>query len=132
MYHWVKSNQLITRSDLSFLTIHEYVNGLADFTGEIGRLAVMYASERQIPPVQVIQQLDIVIYDYITKLNILNNNSYFKKMDMIAMNAKKVDDIIYEMTLLQMNGKVYRLMPNNEPMPGASDKNNNTNDDTDL
>jgi predicted translin family RNA/ssDNA-binding protein len=124
---------LITKSDLPILTIHEYVNGLADFTGEIGRLAVMYASERQIAPVQLIQQLDIVIYDYITKLNILNNNSYFKKMDMISMNAKKVDDIIYEMTLLQMNGKVYRLMPNNEPMPGTSEKNNNnTNDDTDL
>lgn len=124
---------MITKSDLPILTIHEYVNGLADFTGEIGRLAVMYASERQIAPVQLIQQLDIVIYDYITKLNILNNNSYFKKMDMISMNAKKIDDIIYEMTLLQMNGKVYRLMPNNEPMPGTSEKNNNnTNDDTDL
>lgn len=102
---------MLTKSDLPLLNISEYVNGLADFTGEIGRLAVMYASDRKLPPVRLIQQLDLVIYDYITKLNILNNNNYAKKLDMIYTNSKKVDDIIYELVLLEKNGKLYRLMP---------------------
>ncbi len=131
LYHWISKQELLTKSQFpSIVNIHEYVNGLADFTGEIGRLAVMYASERKLAPIQDIQQLDTVIYDYITTLNIVSNNSFFKKMDMIYSNMKKVDDIIYELTLLQKTGKLYHLMPTNEvPSTGGKDKDKDQKDD---
>jgi predicted translin family RNA/ssDNA-binding protein len=110
LYHWIMSKQLLTKSEISFITVNEYVNGLADFTGEIGRLAVMYASNRQLEPIQSIQQVNIVIYDYIVKLNVLNNNNYTKKLDMIYMNSKKIDDIIYELILLKKTGKLYSFL----------------------
>jgi predicted translin family RNA/ssDNA-binding protein len=127
----MSSQALMTKSDLSIVTVSEYVNGLADFTGEIGRLAVIHGSERHLEPVQLIQQLDLVIYEYITKLNIYNNGNYSKKLDMISTNSKKIDDLIYELTLLKASGKFIRLMPVVEPAGGGGNekKNENTEDD---
>lgn len=91
----------------------EYIGALSDFTGEIGRLAVMYAGKRDYHQVNEIYQADLVLCNAVTKLN---GNRFSKKLDAMNTNLKKVGDVIYELSMLQRSGRATRTKVElNEP-----------------
>lgn len=107
MYTWQTEHTLPTLLELQLPTSLEYIGGLSDFTGELGRIAVMLAAQRQLDMVKETLQIDYIIADFISKLNV--NNRYGKKLDAVNMNAKKLEDVVYELTLLQRSGRKNRM-----------------------
>lgn len=116
---WIRGRKILLKSELGpFISTSEYVGALSDFTGEIGRLAVVLASQRQIVSVKDILQADLIISSYLFQFNV--NGNYTKKLNAVNMNFKKVEDILYELTLQKMGGKALRRDPEPPAEEGAA------------
>lgn len=100
----------------------EYIGGISDFTGELGRLAIFYSSDRNFEGVDEIFQIDIVLTELILQLtyssssspstnssvqtNTGENTSFHdskleKKLETMQNNLKKVENVMYELSLLK-------------------------------
>lgn len=110
---WVANKRIPSMQELRLVNAGEYVGALADFTGEIGRLAVMHAGKRDFAAVHDIYQAELVVSHAISRLT---GNRFGKKLEMVNQNAKKVGDVIYELTMLQRSGRSTRTKPAD---PGA-------------
>lgn len=108
LYIWQQEHTIPTLSSLQLPTSQEYIGGLSDFTGELGRIAVMLAAQRQLAMVKETLEIDYMIADFISKLNVTNR--YGKKLEAVYMNAKKLEDVVYELTLLQRSGRKNRVV----------------------
>jgi predicted translin family RNA/ssDNA-binding protein len=116
-----------------FINAAEYINGLSDFTGEIGRIAVFEASAHHLDDILLIQQIQVIVYDFTFKMQTIASNSgntgggygsFAKKLDAVRFNLRKVENIIYELKMLERSGRNLR-MKIEEPNPA----NINNNDD---
>lgn len=103
---WMTSRKMLTKEDLRFVNDVEYVGGLSDFTGEIGRVAVAYATNRNVDGVKEVMQTDAIILSALAELNVTGR--FTKKVDAVATNLRKVEDIVYELTLLGRGGRAHR------------------------
>ncbi len=103
---WAETKRVMTKAELAPINSGEYVGALSDFTGEIGRIAVMQASKRDIESVREIHQVDVVIATAISQVN--GGNRYGKKLEAINTNTRKVEDVIYELSMLQRSGRKMR------------------------
>ena len=104
LIEWVDKRRVMARGDMRIPNTTEYIGALSDFTGEIGRLAIAFASARNLSAVNEVLETDLVVSSMIAQFNI--NNKYSKKADAVAMNLKKVEDIVYDMSLVGRGGKV--------------------------
>lgn len=99
------------------ITTLEYIGGLSDFTGEIGRIAVALASKRELDQVKEILQVDQIVNDFISRLNM--NNRFGKKLDAVVTNKRKLDHIVYELSIMRKSGRKstiadFSMEPNQE------------------
>eukprot|EP01035_Chromulina_nebulosa_P020583 gene20583-26690_t len=95
--NFIENNNILLKSQFQLpLTTNEYIGALSDFTGEIGRLAVIKATNREI--------------------NI--------KLRAVQTNLKKIEDIIYELTIQSKGGKALK-----RELPVESKENDNYNND---
>jgi predicted translin family RNA/ssDNA-binding protein len=117
LFIWQQEHTIPTLSSLQLPTSQEYIGGLSDFTGELGRIAVMLAAQRQLSAVKETLEIDYMIADFISKLNVTNR--YGKKLDAVYMNAKKLEDVVYELTLLQRSGRKNRVVSADLEGPNA-------------
>ncbi|KAJ1432307.1 hypothetical protein B484DRAFT_395030, partial [Ochromonadaceae sp. CCMP2298] len=106
---WVRSKTVLSKEEMGLINSAEYVGALADFTGEIGRLAVMHAGKREFALVREIYQVDLVLTAAVTRLN--TGNRFNKKLEMMNTNLRKVGDVIYELSMLQRSGRATRTKP---------------------
>ena len=79
---------------------------MADFTGEIGRIAVNKASSRDEIAVKEILQADLRIVYSLMGLNL--NGKFHKKVEEANQNLKKVEEILYDLCLLKKGGRMGR------------------------
>jgi len=106
---WVEHKRILSPEELGLLVNSaEYVGALSDFTGEIGRLAVMHAGKRDFAAVREIYQADLVLANAISRLS---GNRFAKKLEMVQTNLRKVSDVIYELSMLQRSGRATRTKP---------------------
>lgn len=112
---WVKNSRVASRADMLFVNTHEYVGALSDFTGEIGRLAVASASKRDLTAVRNVLQADVAIYAGLMQINV--GGKYTKKCDAVQQNLRKVEDVGYELSMLQRGA---RAVGKREDAPPAS------------
>ena len=106
---WLAEARVIGKDELGSdhmlgieLTPHEYVGALSDFTGELGRLAVKKASARQLEGVRQIQE---VIGAVVQSMLVQGLSEKFgQKFKAMANNLQKVDDLIYELSMMQKSG----------------------------
>lgn len=89
----------------------EYYGALSDFTGELGRVAVVSATNRDMDTVERIHTLCSAIQTDFLLANV--TGQYSKKLEAIDGNVKKLDEILYNMTLLRRSGRM--------AMPSLSD-----------
>ena len=121
-FEWVKNSRIMPRADMPFINTAEYVGALSDFTGEIGRLAVASASKRDLAGVRRVLQADVAIYGGLMQVNV--GGRYSKKCEAVATNLKKVEDIVYELSMLQRGARA--VGPRDElPAPGKDDGDDN-------
>jgi len=99
----------MSRDQAIIINNTEYIGAISDFTGEIGRLAVMYAGKRDYIAVYEIYEVMVVIYKVVMSLNA--NNRYNKKVEAIATNLRKLSELRYELCMLQRSGRRLRSKP---------------------
>jgi predicted translin family RNA/ssDNA-binding protein len=114
---WCANKRILSKSELANLNAEEYVGALSDFTGEIGRLAVAAASKRDFNTVSDILQADVVIYSALMQMN--SSGKYTKKTEAVAQNLKKLEDIVYDLSIQSMGGRSGTLR---EPEPKEGDQ----------
>ena len=100
-YHFVKSKKIPTASSLK-IDNENYLMGLCDLTGELGRKAVNGVIRKNFKQAVEIRELVDEIYGEFLKLN-LRNSELRKKSDQIKWNLKKLEDIVFE---LKLKGKI--------------------------
>ena len=102
---WAKNGKVMSKAEIAdgILTNHEYVGALSDFTGEIGRMAVASASKRDIDSVRKIQQAGIAISQNLMQIN--TGGKFTKKVDAVNTNLRKVEDIVYDLSMVEFGGK---------------------------
>jgi predicted translin family RNA/ssDNA-binding protein len=101
--HWAQHQKVLSKQDLVICNTTEYVGALSDFTGEIGRLAVASASKRDFANVRYVHQADVAISAGLMQINV--GGKYSKKVEAVTTNLRKVEDIVYELSMLRRGGK---------------------------
>ena len=100
---WVERRCILTRAELPFVSLSEYVGALSDFTGEIGRLAVAAASRRDLEAVRAVLQADVAIFAGLMQVNV--SGKFGKKVDAVAQNLRKLEDVVYELSMLKRGAR---------------------------
>lgn len=100
---WAVNKRVISKQELEICNTAEYVGALSDFTGEIGRLAVASASKRDFSSVRQVHQADVAISAGLMQINV--GGKYSKKVDAVTTNLRKVEDVVYELSMLKRGGK---------------------------
>jgi len=74
-----------------------YLLGICDLTGELGREAVIAATKKDIKFVKKIRDVVDELHGEFMKLNNINNELR-KKSDSIKWNLKKIEEVYYDLT----------------------------------
>ena len=91
-YEFVKTGKIPGFKDLN-VEVENYLSGLADLTGELGRKAVHDAIKKKFDDVIKIKDLIEEIYGEFLKFD-LRNGELRKKSDSIKWNLNKVEDLV--------------------------------------
>lgn len=96
-YEFVRNNKIPTKSSLK-VNSEDYLMGLCDLTGELVRKAVASVINKKFKDALKIKELVNEIYGEFLKFD-LRNSELRKKSDSIKWNLKKLEDIIFDITL---------------------------------
>jgi len=96
-YEFVKSKKIPTKSSLD-VSAEDYLAGLCDLTGELVRKAVYDVIHKKFDEAERIKELVHDIYGEFLKLN-LRNGELRKKSDAIKWNLKKLEEVMYDISM---------------------------------
>lgn len=88
------------------ITVDEYIGGLCDLTGEIGRFAVARGTVRDKESVKICLETSKNIYMAIRMAGKLPGNIN-KKMNPLKNSIEKMERILYEQSLMEMAGRKF-------------------------
>ncbi|ETV97947.1 hypothetical protein H310_09261 [Aphanomyces invadans] len=97
--HFLKHGTLITIDDLPSVEREEYLSGVVDFTGEVGRYAVAQATKRDVAKVEMCRDLVEAISGELIQFS-FRNGPLRKKYDSLKYNLKKLENTLYELSLI--------------------------------
>ena len=102
---WARNHKILTKEEIGggIMNTHEYVGALSDFTGEAGRMAVASASKRDLESVRKVQQADVAVSQNLMQIN--SGGRFTKKVDAVSTNLRKVEDIVYDLSMVLQGGK---------------------------
>lgn len=81
----------------------EYIGGLVDFTGEVGRFAVAAAAKRDTDAVEASLAADLTVQDVLMRLGLPGKLS--KKEGALRTNVKKLEHVLYELSIVKATGR---------------------------
>jgi len=96
-YEFVKNGKIPTKKSLG-VSAEDYLSGLADLTGELGRKAIYEVIHKKFDEAEKIKDLVHDIYGEFLKLH-LRNNELRKKADAIKWNLKKLEEVMYDISM---------------------------------
>ena len=100
-FSYVYENNLVEFDELK-VSIDNYLGGLSDLTGELGRRAVQMTIKKKYSEVYDIQEFVSSIFKEILKFN-FRNGSLRKKSDAIKWNLTKIENIVYDIEIKEKN-----------------------------
>lgn len=113
-------------NDIMPLEPDEYLGGLCDLTGEIGRYAVQRGTARDVAGVKQCLRANSDILTALQSMERLpssgsgsNNNSIMKKLDVVRSSVQKIERMLYELSLSEAAGG--RSVHSDVPMADAND-----------
>jgi predicted translin family RNA/ssDNA-binding protein len=118
--HWLASGDLLPLSQLQAevdISEKDYLGGVVDFTGEIGRWGVARATDRDVDAVKRVLACDLAIKEYAIQLAELGAGKLTKKLEAVATNTKKMEATLYELTLSAASGDRRMLLSSVEEPP---------------
>ena len=96
-YDFVKGKPIPTKSSLG-VSAEDYLCGLCDLTGELVRKAVYDVIHKNFDEAAKIKELVHEIYGEFLKLH-LRNGELRKKSDAIKWNLKKLEEVMYDISM---------------------------------
>ena len=100
-FNFIKSKKIPTKASLKVPT-EDYLMGLCDLTGELGRKAVNESIKKNFKKAFEIKGVVEDIYGEFLKFN-LRNSELRKKSDAIKWNLQKLEDLVFD---LKIKGKL--------------------------
>uniref|UniRef100_A0A7S1NCU6 Translin n=1 Tax=Eutreptiella gymnastica TaxID=73025 RepID=A0A7S1NCU6_9EUGL len=95
--NFLKSGTIMPKKQIPLVELTEYIGGLVDFTGEVGRYAVAKATRREI---QAVERCHAVLDRLSGEMLLLRVNSQMaKKAEALATNLRKLEIVLYELSL---------------------------------
>ena len=83
------------------LSDEEYLGGVCDLTGEVGRVAVAAATARDLATVRRVFETDVAVMEAVSGLNLPPKLA--KKVGPLEMCVRKVEHLLYELALAAAN-----------------------------
>lgn len=96
-FNFIKNKKIPTKDSLKVST-DDYLMGLCDLTGELGRKAVNEAIKKNFKKTFEIKNLVEEIYGEFLKFN-LRNSELRKKSDAIKWNLQKLEDLVFDIKI---------------------------------
>ena len=96
-YEFVKHKKIPTKASLG-VSAEDYLSGLCDLTGELGRKAIYDVIHKNYAEAERIKELVHDIYGEFLKLH-LRNGELRKKSDSIKWNLKKLEEVMYDVSM---------------------------------
>ena len=96
-YEFLKTGKLPSYKKLN-VEVDDYLMGLCDLTGELGRKAIFDVIHKNYKKAKEIKDLVNEIYGEFLKLN-LRNGELRKKADTIKWNLKKLEEVMYDLAI---------------------------------
>eukprot|EP00500_Bicosoecida_sp_ms1_P001496 CAMPEP_0203815932 /NCGR_PEP_ID=MMETSP0115-20131106/13525_1 /ASSEMBLY_ACC=CAM_ASM_000227 /TAXON_ID=33651 /ORGANISM="Bicosoecid sp, Strain ms1" /LENGTH=266 /DNA_ID=CAMNT_0050724831 /DNA_START=88 /DNA_END=886 /DNA_ORIENTATION=+ len=118
---FLTTGSIPTLADLEICDRDEYVGGVLDFTGELNRYAVLRATDRDVEAVRHCRELTDQLMAAFMKFEFRNGNLR-KKYDSLKYTLKKMETLIYEMSLsAAMGGLAPKSSEGDKDMPDGAD-----------
>jgi len=96
-YEYIKNRKIPSKNELK-VNAEDYLGGISDLTGELTRKAVIMAISKDFDGVSYIKKTVEEIHDLFLKMD-LRNGGLRKKADNIKWNLKKLEDVMYDISL---------------------------------
>eukprot|EP00035_Acanthoeca_spectabilis_P023533 m.449761 g.449761 ORF g.449761 m.449761 type:complete len:468 (+) comp19872_c0_seq1:1017-2420(+) len=102
---WLETGAIVPMNapGLELLEPAEYIGGLVDFTGEVGRVAVLAATRRDQPQVEKALAAALTVQDALMSLGMPSKLA--KKEGALRSNIKKMEHVLYELSLVKASGR---------------------------
>ncbi|KAJ9469515.1 hypothetical protein DIPPA_25007 [Diplonema papillatum] len=93
---WLDTGRVPEPEALPLVHIDEYLGGLIDFTGEVGRFAVLSASKRDVDKVTACFAVNLAVTEQVTRLP--TDGRLGKKLDALKSNTEKIERLLYDLS----------------------------------
>ena len=100
-YEFVKNKKIPTKKELG-VSADDFLSGLCDLTGELVRKAIYDVIHKKFDEAEKIKNLVHEIYGEFLKLH-LRNGDLRKKSDSIKWNLKKLEEVMYDISMKGRN-----------------------------
>jgi len=104
--HYLETGKLLTYRELNengVYSVEDYIGGVCDFTGEVGRHAVHCSITREFDAVIADYHILDQILNQLSCVNIRNNSGASddmrRKFDTIKWTLKKVEELVYDISM---------------------------------
>ena len=111
-YTWLmekpEKGKLLQPNDFDVIELEpgEYLGGLCDLTGEIGRYAVQRGTKRDSDGVHFCLHTNLsILYALETLLHFPSGSYIHKKMDQLRQSVEKLERMLYELSLVHATGR---------------------------
>jgi predicted translin family RNA/ssDNA-binding protein len=110
---------ILLRGDESLLGEHlqpsEYLGAVCDLVGEIGRYAVRRATERDAAEVRACLATAVAVQQAVLSLGSAAPRGLHKKGDALRTAVRKMEALLYELSLVERSGRVREAPPDVDP-----------------
>ncbi|OQR82611.1 hypothetical protein ACHHYP_15728 [Achlya hypogyna] len=111
--HFLTAGTLVSLEELNFVDRDEYLGGVVDFTGEVTRYAIVQATKRDVERVEACRAMVDAISGELIQFS-FRNSPLRKKYDSLKYNLKKLENTLYELSLVAPH-KAFTLPSEDEP-----------------
>jgi len=123
-FTWTAEGRLAPPSEMPSLTPEEYLGGLCDLTGEIGRVAVARGTARDDEGVGACLRANVAVLGAIEGIEYFPQRKFKGKADAVRQSVQKLQHMLYEMALSRAGrvGSVLEVqLPPPESKPEANE-----------
>eukprot|EP00879_Flechtneria_rotunda_P028896 GHRR01031131.1.p2 GENE.GHRR01031131.1~~GHRR01031131.1.p2 ORF type:complete len:167 (+),score=60.45 GHRR01031131.1:148-648(+) len=111
---FLQENRILKASELSLVQVEEYLGGVLDFTGELNRHAVACATRRDSAAVARCRDIVDALMGQFLQFD-LRNGALRKKFDSLKYTLKKLENMLYELSLAEATGMKSRDAEPDDP-----------------
>lgn len=99
---WLENKRVLSKEEVGMVNTQEYLGGVLDLTGEVGRYAVAKATKRNRAAVEQCLHVDYAIQRAVSEItNMPGGGALKKKLGPLKQAVSKLEAICYELAILE-------------------------------